>query len=97
MSQEPDTNIGHICANCRPKPNPEFAQLPPTAFLGKHCQIAFPQPEMTSKMYELMWVRVESAHDEFCVGTLDNDPIRALYIKNGEEVEFTTDEIIKVE
>ena len=89
MAEDP-RNIGFVCDEHAPKPDPRYLELPPTYFIGKHVKLAF----QTGGAIEHMWVKVQSLceDDEELVGMLDNDPVDVDYT-HGDFVAFNRDVI----
>ncbi len=89
---EPLSNMGFVCQKCSLKPDPRFANLPPSAFVGRSCKLAFPVASGARREY--MWVRVTEHDGDELIGFLDNDPIFEVGYEHGDRIGFKRDEII---
>lgn len=99
---EPFWNIGRTCKEHGAKPNPVLASKAvkdPKGLVGKHVKMGFDAPVLGTDCKEHMWVKVgsfkQSEGQLTFSGRLDNDPIYC-DMKDGDEVEFTADEIEEV-
>ncbi len=86
MPREPRHNWGAVCPQHTPRPRPELQQLPPALYVGWYVKIGFPIPDSTQK--EHMWVRVKGVNPDGTLwGILNNDPVAAKGIKDGDRID----------
>lgn len=90
--KKPDSNIGRVCENHAPRPNPELAAKDPRIFIGGHVKKRF-DTDLPGPNGEHMWVKVHSVVNDELVGELDNEPAYCSNLKNGDPVVVKRDEI----
>ena len=93
MSHDP--NIRYTCRDHSSRPDPYWAQQPLDFFVRKHVKLGF-EPNCPGPEKEHMWVQVIGVQDGHLVGLLCNTPTACTYIRMGQMVEFTADEIESV-
>lgn len=99
MKEDP-RNIGFVCPDHTPKPDPQYFNKPFDWFNGKFCKLGFPTGRMDAPHFEFMWVKVEG-HEEIegkqmLVGKLNNDPVYVDDYQDGDGVAFERHEICDV-
>ena len=91
---EPLENIGLFCnKECLKKAGrlKTYLNVPLEKFIGKYIKVGFP---ITEERKEHMWVFVkEITKNGNLSGPLNNDPVYVDYVKNGDLVEVSRDEI----
>lgn len=98
MPHEPASNIGRVCRDCAPKPDPKYLRRRLEWFKGKFCKLAFATAEGQK---EYMWVQVlglAEQEGEELRGELCNDPVLpeiAADLEDGDLIEFSRKEIIE--
>lgn len=95
--QEDPKNIGWVCADHTPKPDPQFFKKPLDWFVGKNCKLGFPTGRTEAPFLEFMWVYVTGSDEGSLIGKLNNDPLFVEEYKDGDGVAFDRDEICAVE
>lgn len=96
MTEDPE-NVGWVCPEHTPKPDPQYFDKPFEWFIGKHCKLGFPTGRTESPFTEFMWVYVTGQKEGFLFGKLDNDPVFVKEYKDGDGVAFERNEICAVE
>lgn len=91
-------NIGAVCENHAPKPQEKYAKEKPKFFIGKFVKKGFEgvNPTTGVKALEHMWVRITSVcgvEKNTLHGTLNNDPLFDMDIKDGSKVTVKLSEI----
>lgn len=99
MVLEPETpkNVGVVCDDCGPKPNPKALNYNVEWYIGKYVELGFPTSGKDPEI-EHMWVKVTHCSTQEGIelaGTLCNNPI-FVKAKHGDVIEFDRGEIEKV-
>lgn len=92
--QEPKENISTFCSEeCLKKAGllSTYLNVPLKNFIGKYVKVGFP---IEGDQKEHMWIEVqEITKDGLLKGPLDNDPVSVDYVRCGDIVEISHDEI----
>ena len=96
MNQE-HGNIGWVCPNHAPKPDPQYLDKPLQWFVGKNCKLGFPTGRKEAPFLEFMWVYVTGHQDNELTGRLNNDPAFVTDYVDGDGVGFERNEICAVD
>lgn len=89
MSCENPNNIIFKCAKHSSRPKARFQLMKPHEFIGRHVKRCFVGVSDSEghQLREHMWVKVTGVKDsKTLIGTLDNDPVFPVGVKNGDEV-----------
>ena len=97
---ESPTNLGWVCPDHTPKPDPKYFDKPFKWFVGKCCKLGFPTGRTEPPFIEFMWVQVNLVREidgkMMLVGYLDNDPYFVIDYKDRDGVAFERNEICAV-
>lgn len=94
--KEPLSNMGLVCADCAPKPNPKYLQWPLKEFVGRFVKKGFKEKKL-GKSVEHLWVLITGIENDHTLkGEIANDPILDVGLIEGDEVFVGTNEIEKV-
>lgn len=89
---EPQDNIYFTCPEHASKPDPKFARMPITTFIGRYIKKGF--PEKGTSRTEHLWVEIkEVKNDDTLIGNISNDPTLNVGLKDGDQVEVKVTEI----
>lgn len=79
-------NIGLVCVNCAPRPNPKYLTWPIESFVGRYIKSGF-KVDKPGGTIEHLWVHITGIeNDTTLMGTVDNDPILEVGLASGDEV-----------
>lgn len=96
--REPLSNVGFVCAEHAPKPDPALHVHPPEFFVDKFVKLGFPMIHIATGLptVEHMWVLVEKVVNGKLRGVVNSDPIHIGEYHDGVEIEFEVTEIEKL-
>lgn len=96
--KEDISNIGWVCPDHTPKPDPQYFDKPLDWFVGKYCKLGFPTERSEAPFLEFMWVLVTATYeDHSLIGNLNNDPVFVKGYTDCDVVAFERTEICDVE